>query len=77
MFENGLGKKFWFENFPPDFGWKPPVFPWFAWLEKVFKIFPDFPDQWEPCLYGHNPINFTQKVKSRKFLVKKSRNMTI
>ena len=39
----------WFENLFPDFGWKPPIFPWFPWLEKVVKIFPDFPDQWEPC----------------------------
>ena len=45
-----FGKKVpWFEIFFPDFGWKPPVFPWFPWLEKVFKNFPEFPDRWEPC----------------------------
>ena len=36
----------WFENFPPDFGWKP-VFLSFPWLEKVFKFSPGW---WEPCI---------------------------
>ena len=44
-----VGKFPWFEIFSADFGWKPPVFPWFAWLEIFFKFIPDFPDRWEPC----------------------------
>ena len=45
-----LKKVPWFEHCFPDFGWKPPVFPWFPWLEKVFKNFPNFPDRWEPWI---------------------------
>ena len=38
-FENGFEKKIpWFENFFPDFGSKPPVFPWFP--GKCFQNFP-------------------------------------
>ena len=46
-FDNGFEKVPRFQIFFPDFGWKPPVFPWFPWLEKVFKI---FPDRWEPWI---------------------------
>ena len=41
-----MEKKFPDFNFSPEFGWKPPCFPW---LGKVFNIFPDFLDRWEPC----------------------------
>ena len=68
-FENGLGKKFPDLNFFPDFGWKPPVFPWFPWLEKAFKIFPefpDFPDRWEPWYYQNKAHSVKQSLQQYK-----------
>ena len=61
----------WFDIFSPDFGWKPPVVPWFPWLKKVFKFSLISLIGLNPGFFCQGSIKLCRKVATAFIFVKK------